>query len=452
MPTLVKKDPTPNQPELVAHSRAESAVQSYRDLVGRVVASPTFARSERLSALLAFVCEMAFTGRQAELNEQRIGQSVFGRSPEYDSSADGIVRTQASRLRQRLDLFFEQEGCQEPIRITIPKGGYVPRFDSRQVVSDLSLERDEVQTTEIGDIPQPAADAAPDANYRYLGWLRWLLCGLMAATLFVLGTGYRARSSHTGTAAHPLWGRIFLPDRPTLEVPGDSGLVLSYLVDKRNVSLHDYLSGEYRTRIGPAEGASKLDLAALRADFVTRPYTSIVDLEVAVRLGQLAQEAHSRLQVRYTRDIRPNDLKSQNVILIGAREANPWVELFEHRMNFLLQDDFKGAFAVLNKMPHPGEPSRWISRAEDPEHRVYGIVAFTPNVSGDGNALLIEGTSMAGTEAAWDFVSDDVALLPFLKRIRRSDGSIPHFEIVVGTQNMNASALHDELLAWRVTD
>src|ERR1700743_3569273 len=74
---------------------------THRELVSRIVASPTFARSERLSTLLTYVCDMTLKGREGELNEQRIGHAVFGRSPDYDSSVDGIVRTPASRLRPR---------------------------------------------------------------------------------------------------------------------------------------------------------------------------------------------------------------------------------------------------------------------------------------------------------------------------------------------------------------
>jgi hypothetical protein len=81
---------------------------------------------------------------------------------------------------------------------------------------------------------------------------------------------------------------------------------------------------------------------------------------------------------------------------------------------------------------------------------VYGLVAYVPNLAGDGNALILEGTSMSGTEAAWDFVADDARLLPFLKDIQRPDGTLPHFELLLGTQNMSASAVHSQILAWRV--
>jgi hypothetical protein len=159
------------------------------------------------------------------------------------------------------------------------------------------------------------------------------------------------------------------------------------------------------------------------------------------------------LQVRYARDMRPNDMKTGNVILLGASEANPWVGLFESKMNFVFHNDYKAnVFSVLNRSPRNGEPKQWDSVWNDPQRRVFGLVAYLPNLAGDGNALIIEGTSMSGTEGAWDFVSDDAELLPFLKRIQRPDGTVPHFELLLGTQNMNASAVQSTLLAWRIED
>jgi hypothetical protein len=78
-----------------------------RRLVERVLSSAALSRSERLSELFRFVCDLALAGRAAEINEQRVGEAVFGRSKDYDSSIDGIVRTQASRLRQRLGHYIE---------------------------------------------------------------------------------------------------------------------------------------------------------------------------------------------------------------------------------------------------------------------------------------------------------------------------------------------------------
>jgi len=64
-------------------------------------------------------------------------------------------------------------------------------------------------------------------------------------------------------------------------------------------------------------------------------------------------------------------------------------------------------------------------------HRVYGVVALQPNIEGSGYVLLLEGTSMAATESAADFVFDDSRLLPFLAKVRQKNGSLPYFELRV---------------------
>jgi hypothetical protein len=56
---------------------------------------------------------------------------------------------------------------------------------------------------------------------------------------------------------------------------------------------------------------------------------------------------------------------------------------------------------------------------------------------------------MSGAEAGMDFVLDDAQLLPFLDRIRRPDGKLPHFELLLETHNIGASAGQSEIIAWR---
>jgi hypothetical protein len=424
---------------------------AHRELVRRIVVSPTFAKSERLRSLLTYVCDMALKGCEDEINEQRIGHAVFGRSLDYNSSIDGIVRTQASRLRQRLDLYFEQEGVNEPVRIVIPRGSYVPVFQPRAHKPQMIEDQPEVKPAGSGTAPPEL----PVDRQHPTGMLAlWGLCIALALALTaVLVHDYWKRDAGASrVSTHPLWSQIFTPAHPTLEVPGDSGLVLYHYFDGRSVPLNEYLLGDYRSAKANAHSSSP-ETENPRIEFGNRRYTSIVDLDAAATLAQIAQAAHSTMQVRYARDLRPNDLKTGNVILIGAFEANPWVELFERNMNFSLHNDYKThVFSVLNRSPQGNEPPHWDSTGTDPQRRVYGLVAFAPNLSGSGNALLVEGTSMAGTEAAWDFVSDDSELLPFLKRIQRPDGTLPHFELLLGTQNMSSSAVHSNLIAWRVTN
>lgn len=431
---------------------------AHRELVGRIVVSPTFARSERLSALLTYVCDMTFKGRESEINEQKIGHAVFGRSRDYDSAIDGIVRTQASRLRQRLDRYFQQEGSNEPVRIVIPRGGYVPVFEQQSKSTVASNHEEPPPIISIAVNPVEKQEALPASEGISLwGWLPWALCSVLAVVVVALAVRDRhsPQDLNAGISpTHPLWTHIFVADHSTLAVPADSGLVLYHNMTGRAIGLDEYLQGGYRVQPeGSTSPVPEAPAKAWLANLASRRYTSIVDLNAILSLAQRAHALQSDLQVRYARDLRPNDLKTGNVILLGASEANLWVGLFERNMNFVFHNNYQtNVFSVLNRSPQNGEPKQWDSAWNDPQRRVYGLVAYLPNLAGDGNALIIEGTSMSGTEGAWDFVADDSQLLPFLKRIQRPDGTLPHFELLLGTQNMNASAVQSTLLAWRIVN
>ena len=420
-----------------------------RALVQRVVESTAFAKSERLSTFLTCICELTLAGRASEINEQKIGTAVFGRPVDYDSTIDGIVRPQASRLRQRLDLYFSGEGAEEPIRITLPRGSYVPSFEPHSRPSQ-TLQA----PAALPDSPSPPASAEPmlpqtrtqKAPWGWIGVTFILAVALLAVGLIEVSNSTR-RDLHS-PASHPLWGMLFRNDQQTLVVPSDTGLVLWRGVTKKSIDLPGYLRGDYREE--SPQGATKAELDV--ADLGSRRYTSIVDLDVVKDLQHVADSEKGKFDIRYTRDVRPNDLKSGNVVLIGAAAANPWVELFEPKMNFVFSDAHMRQYTVVNRAPVGSEPAKWSADYDDPQKRIYGVVAFLPNLRGTGNVLILEGTSMSGTECAWDFVSDDSSLLPFLRKIKRADGTVPHFQLVLDSVNLGDSSVKRTILAWRVMD
>jgi hypothetical protein len=435
-------------------SSTSDGVDERRLLVSRIVASSTFSKSHRLSSLLTFICDLALQGRTDEINEQKIGAAVFGRKPHYDSSIDGIVRAQASRLRTRLELYFEEEGREEFTRIVIPRGGYIPHFlnqQTREIIplgpesSPISSFEDALKDPETMDSGQITLKR-PEKEKRL-----WVLLLLLATVILVMGA-LRARrvknadSQASQSTFNPLWKQLFVKDQQTLLIFGDSGLVMYQAAVGRNLGLAEYLNGSYRDDVpGKANGAP-----IKTSDLSNRRYTSVVDLEILRAFDRISEKENARVEAQYARDVRPNDLKQGNVILVGATEANPWVELFERNMNFgYSYDRVHRIYSVTNRNPQGNEPRQWDSAITDKQHRVFGVVAYLPNLSGTGSALILEGTGMAGTESAWDFASDESQLLPFLDRIRRSDGSFPHFEVVLGTNNMRGSAVKGTTLAWR---
>lgn len=76
-----------------------------RKELNRILNSKTFAGSERLCRFLTFTVEKALQ-EEAEINQYAIGREVFDRGEDFDPRADPIVRTEARRLRNKLDEYY----------------------------------------------------------------------------------------------------------------------------------------------------------------------------------------------------------------------------------------------------------------------------------------------------------------------------------------------------------
>lgn len=426
-----------------------AVIEARRALVQRVVESSAFAKSERLSSFLTCICDLTLSGRASEINEQKIGTTVFGRAPDYDSSIDGIVRPQASRLRQRLDLYFNGEGVKEAVRITLPRGSYVPVFEPNPGQSPAADPLSVPAVSPAVSSPSETTATLP-ASLRSAR-LPWILVMVLLVALLVVGVRSAKRATADTLApstSHPLWSLLLRPNQRTIVVPSDTGLVMWQSATGQGIDLAGYLSGSYR-----AQSTGDIPTGQVTpADLAGRRYTSIVDLGIVKQLTQIADTQKSRLVLSYARDVHVDDLKEANVILIGAAVANPWVELFEPKMNFVFADAHIRQYSVVNRTPAGAEPAKWTANYDDPQHRVYGVVGFLPNLGGTGSVLILEGTSMAGTQCAWDFVADDSSFLPFVNRVRRPDGSIPHFQLVLESTNLTGSAVKRSIAAWRVMD
>jgi TolB-like protein/tetratricopeptide (TPR) repeat protein len=109
-------------------SSARPAAEPVRAQLDKILASSAFAGSERPSRFLRFIVEQALEGHP--LKETLVGVEVFGRKPSYDPRLDGVVRVEAVKLRSRLKEYYESEGGGDPVRIDLPKGGYLPSFEA----------------------------------------------------------------------------------------------------------------------------------------------------------------------------------------------------------------------------------------------------------------------------------------------------------------------------------
>jgi len=172
------------------------SAEAIRSELGKILGSRTFRSAQSQSRFLRFAVEQTIAGRGHTVKEYVIGAEVFGRGEAFDPRLDPIVRTEARKLRARLDKYYEaeaQDPAQDPVRIEFHKGSYVPTF-SRVVPSPpqpaISPATVPWVTTSIPQTVLPAA--APRRSRKFIA--------VALAILILAGAGFYLFRS--GSPAH----------------------------------------------------------------------------------------------------------------------------------------------------------------------------------------------------------------------------------------------------------
>jgi adenylate cyclase len=133
---------------------------SVREALERILGSPGFDASARNRRFLQYIVEETLAGRADRLKGLTIAIDVFGRDPgTFDAQHDPVVRISAAKLRRRLERYYLTAGREDPIRIDIPKGTYVPAFE----------EREQPSVGSPAPVAEPAAAAAPSLTPGHTG-------------------------------------------------------------------------------------------------------------------------------------------------------------------------------------------------------------------------------------------------------------------------------------------
>ena len=163
--------------------------ESIRAALARIAGSEPFRNAPQLLAFLTFVVERTLAGEERAIKGYTIATQALGRSETFDPQTDPIVRVEAGRLRRALDAYYTGEGAEDPLRILIPRGGYVPQFEERTlqarqaepIAPAAAPHEDEAPDVPVSAVPAaaPAVPAATPAARRRT----WLALGALAAAL-----------------------------------------------------------------------------------------------------------------------------------------------------------------------------------------------------------------------------------------------------------------------------
>ena len=95
--------------------------RSVEPYLEKVLTSAEFSRAKRMARFLRFVVEESLAGRGEELKERQIGIEVFDRPVHWDPKVDNIVRSEARRLRTKLEVYYDTAGKEMSSGSPFPK-------------------------------------------------------------------------------------------------------------------------------------------------------------------------------------------------------------------------------------------------------------------------------------------------------------------------------------------
>jgi hypothetical protein len=368
-----------------------------REELRRILHSRHFVRADKKARFLEFVTEETLKGNSSQLNEYLIGIEIYERGSQFNPQTDPIVRVQAHQIRRLLEKYYETDGKDSTLRLDLPPGHYVPVFRS-------------VHEADSAGIPGPPVPRPAWRDPRNL-----LLLALAATCVFATVLWYEAVQKSRSEAvaktpvrlsshlqwfwqpflASPRSPLVVIPVHPLLRAAhrGDSAKTASrgYLIPKQSLP-------EFRDTIHFRE----LD----EFNFVpsTTDFTAVGETIGLVRLVSLFGKVNQTPDVKPSRLVDFQEIKSRNTILLGGNQA------WSGRI-FLYPEGFRFYQGVIwNKTPKPGELPVYKPEFDPVTNnlsRDYALILMLPNEAAKDRILLIYGIFTQGSQAAIEYVTTE---------------------------------------------
>lgn len=415
--------------------------------VQQILGSGHFAKAPLLSSFLTYVSQRALEDRMVRISEYEIGINVFQRSATFDPREDNIVRTYARHLRKRLQEYYETEGQSDKIRIDLPRGTYVPVFQTRDSHEETGDLKDEPASTELVSPTKSSPLRTAWTHPSIFGVAALLLATYSAALWWVArSTAHPLIAIEKQSTLHPLWRQLFRPDRDTFIIPGDIGFVIIQQANRRTFSLAEYLNW-----FSSQSPDAHMAMSYLR----DQTYTSVLNMGIVSNLQRLPEAIANHFVIRAAKNVSLDDLRDGNAILIGSNYSNPWSELFSDKLNFhFVNHPNEDRFWIANEHPVEDEANTYEAKTTNTIHRTYAVVAFVENLDRSGHVLLLQGLDTAGTQAAADMLFNSDEIQNVIQKATGHSEAPKSFELLIEAESLdaNSQAIDSRIIASRWHD
>jgi hypothetical protein len=411
--------------------------EAAREQVDRILASDALHASEAVRRLLTFLAEKAFSGEADQVKEYSIAVDGLGKPPTFDPRHDAGVRLLASRLRQKLDEYYANEGSDDPVTVEMPRGRFKivwrPRVgDGPPVPPPAPLRRTALPFT---------GAALPSESHQLKIW-RLLAIGLavLCLALVVVTRWSLSQSPQTLAGNAPVSGSSpeleslwapFISSRnhviiafwnpifARLQRPGEPDV----LFRRNGVEGWDEMVGsrEYR------------DLKRLLGTASAKPtlnYTMRGSLTTIFDLSRLFVSRRSDVSLTRLDELSWEQVADNNIVLIA-----PVTEIHQRQSAL----PFSPAFIVekngiRNLRPMRGEPSVY-EDLDDPQQtdgETLELISMLPGPLGRTKVVSFSGNHSSGLIGGVQSMTDPAFARVIVDKLKTSSGQLPpYFQIVI---------------------
>jgi hypothetical protein len=393
--------------------------QEVRREVEILLTSKHFARSEKQSSLLNYLCEKWIEGNAEQLNEYQLALEVFHRRADHSGAEDSIVRVQAHELRRRLNEYYLAEGKDRPVRIEIPKGSYRPQFTRNPVVPAAVAPR--AKSWRVGFESSAALYSFASLLLVSVGLNLWFVA---------LHSPPKSHSSLTGDSGkeYASYSEIFGGTRAGRDILislSNPRVLLLYGTDVApptsflsNQTLP--LTPQMEKTLDGREPASETPFPHMLLHPTSDEYTGMGEAVAAYELGQLMQTLNVRSRLTQARFLNWNQALQENVIVLGLPHATPWTS---ENISSQFFRETNGGLLVLNG-PLTNQSLEYGPEYDAKTGRMltdYGVISKETTSTGSW-VLILAGASSFGTYGAGEFLCDPQKMNPVFEKLRSLAG------------------------------
>jgi hypothetical protein len=410
----------------------------------RILASPSFSQSQRLSRFLRFAVDQLQADKGDELKEYLVGITVFDRDEAYDPRTDPIVRVEAGRLRTKLREYYATEGRDDSVIIDLPKGSYIPSISLRQPL----LDGHEKKILSIGRIAKffstPVAVAAV----------------LLAAFLFFQNQQLRREVAtnpppRLSPEFRTIWEPFLAAGVPTHVVigspfffaaPGNRLFLRAYDVADVQGLNTDPAFQRLRDRFGPLIGPPRYDYVLEGDALALQRLTEF--------LGQAGVEVTPMGSHKTTWDA----IQNGNIILLGASRMNHLMRHFPRELDF----EWESETDLRNRHPRPGEQEVYrgmspegfsFTNPDSLEHfHDYAMVGSFPGLRPNREILMIAAHGGPGVSEAVEYLTHRETMTSLLQRLKLpNEGRRQHFQVLLRVYVDRGNPVRTEYVTHHLT-